>query len=395
MMRAKFVFTLNLAIMVVGCQDAFLADGQAVSAFIQKRSITVGDQHFVIDEYNPFYSSCSLRPVFRVPNLVITEKGTMLVACENRDIFDDTGPIDVLVSRRSNLADDWVVTKEFCYDYPKMDHSRSMNPTFCIDTSGVHGARGRIFLFASRISSNVRYAFEAKSKDIDFVYKYSDDDGITWSPEYSIKNKWVSSQYEGVIPSPANGVQTADGSLIIPTMVITEGFYKSGLCIKPVGGDWFFSSPSPTSGDNECTVYIDNNYQIVLDCRTTSGIRRKYIYNEDDDSFSLIDGSFPIVMDLKAEISRFNWQNKNLYFLTFCDSTRNIRENISLWGSKNGMNWRKVFQMTEGDAITAYSNISYGSGILAAVYEDYDEGIRIQDFTPLKDIVFSIVANTE
>ena len=291
------------------------------------------------------------------------------------------------------MGDKWRVTNEFCYElYNKGRHSRSMNPIFCIDTSGVHGAKDRIFLFVSRISSNVHYAYEAKSQAIDFVYKYSDDDGITWSSEYSIKDRWASSHFEGVIPSPANGIQTGDGTLIIPTMVINEGFYRSGLCIKPVGGDWFFSSPSPNFGDNECTVYVDNDSRIVLDCRTTSGIRRKYIYSIENDSFLLIDGHFPSVMNLKAEISKIVWQNKNLYFLTYCDSNNNTRENISLWSSNNGMDWIKVLQMTEGDAVTAYSNLSFGAGILAAVYEDYNEGIRVLDFSPLKDVIFSFAA---
>ena len=163
---------------------------------------------------------------------------------------------------------------------------------------------------------------------------------MTWSPEYSIKNECDFSLYDVVIPSSSNGIQTIDGTLILPTMVVKEGIWYSGIVyLKPRGKGWLFSVPTESPGDNECTVYVDKEEKIILDCRTKEAIRRKDVYDWQKNGWSPYLN--PIPVNLKAEITRYNQGDKAIFLTSFCDTEESKRENITLYGSLDAINWKK------------------------------------------------------
>lgn len=352
-------------------------------------NVDVNGKSFSIFDELVFPDTSLFKPIFRIPSIIITNRETMLVATENRSgISDNADEMDILVSRKSLDAVKWSVRMVWPFS---SSYGRSMNPIFVIDRNGKFSKEGRIYLFTCHINASGSDAADTKYDQVDMVYKYSDDDGMTWSKEYSIKSSWDTSKYTAVIPSCANGIQLSDGTLIIPTMGIDNGHYRSGLAYCTPNGTWHFSSPTPNLDDNESTVYQDNDGNIVLDCRTVERIRRKYIYDMKNDSWIYVPGSFTSVIDLKAEITKCDLNGKTIYLMTFCDTPNWTRQNITLYGSLDGNTWKKICRVQEGECHFAYSNVSSYNNKIALVYETLYNGTRVQDVSILLQEILALL----
>jgi len=298
----------------------------------------------------------------------------MLVAAENRANALDLGQIDIVLSRKADCDHSWKVSRVWSHD--SLSYGRSMNPIFAVDRIGASGYAGRIYLFTCHIKHEVALANEAETNQVDFVYKYSDDDGVSWSEETSIKDFWDLSKYSAVIPSAANGIQLDDGTLVIPTMVIKERGWRSS---------------TPCYGDNECTVYIDKQDQLILDCRTTELVRHKYKYDFNNDTWSPIEGSFTYNINLKAEISKCLINDQDLYLMSFCDTPDEVRQNITLFASNDGIIWNKVYRLQEGPCHFGYSNVAVWDNKIAITYETYLSGTRVQEISNLSTYILKAV----
>lgn len=349
-----------------------------------------GNCETIIDE-KIFPLESPLRPIVRIPTIVISNNGTMLVAAENRANALDLGQIDIVLSRKADCDHSWKVSRVWSHD--SLSYGRSMNPIFAVDRIGASGYAGRIYLFTCHIKHEVALANEAETNQVDFVYKYSDDDGVSWSEETSIKDFWDLSKYSAVIPSAANGIQLDDGTLVIPTMVIKERGWRSGIVYSkpPMYDNWVFSNSTPCYGDNECTVYIDKQDQLILDCRTTELVRHKYKYDFNNDTWSPIEGSFTYNINLKAEISKCLINDQDLYLMSFCDTPDEVRQNITLFASNDGIIWNKVYRLQEGPCHFGYSNVAVWDNKIAITYETYLSGTRVQEISNLSTYILKAV----
>lgn len=332
-----------------------------------------------------------LNAIHRIPSIVITNKGTQLVTCENRILWDDKGDMDILVSRKPKGEKVWHLKRVI--PHSAKTYGRSMNPIFLVDRNGKQGHKGRIYLFACHMSCE-DYGMEATPDEIDFVYKYSDDDGITWSPEYSLKKYWNTQEYTFVIPSACNGIQLKDGTFLVPTMVCKDQKWRSGIVYKKAGHDWKFSTYSLFEDDNECCVYLDPDDRIVLECRTYAGIRRRYCYNIEDDKLEPLQDA-PNSEKIKVEIHESLIDGKRVYLMSKIDKAipterGEIREDITLFASIDGYNWKKIYRLQKGEVPGAYSNVATYGDVIAICYETCIE-IKVQDISHLKKDILRIL----
>ena len=344
------------------------------------KSIELGGTIIQIPEERVFSPSDKMKPVFRIPSGVITNKGSILVSCENRSEAQDKGEIDILVAKKKVGDTIWHIRKVLSHD--SKSYGRYMNPVFVMDRMGCHEKKGRIYLFAAHME-NPDYAVNQSAEEADMVYKYSDDDGKTWSPEKSIKCYWDTTQYSAIYPSSCNGVQAKDGTLFVPTMIVKNKKWRSGLLIKKPKGIWMFSAPTGMDGDNESSVYFNNNNQLILDCRTTEKIHRKYLYSSSDNSLSLLkESDVKVAVDLKAEITKVEFDTISFYLTTYVDSKSGERENVSLYGSTDALKWSKVYGLQEGFNGFAYGNAAYYDNQLKIIFEDYAKNdIKMHDLS--------------
>ena len=303
------------------------------------------------------------------PSVVVTNSKKILVAADARMGTGADSDEQIVYLRKYENAD-------LSDDSPSMDAVFSasdkayVNISFVVDRTGAHGTEGRIYMFALKFDSG-SYCYHQTSDKIDCVYKYSDDDGDTWSAETSIKTSWDTTSYVGAGTSPDNGKQLSDGTLILPAMFVAEyGVWGSGVIYKKPSGSWTFSKMTPNSGDNECSVYEDSSNNVFLSCRTMKTEDNVYKYDITNNKW--IEQEINYSTDVALQRSIISKQYGTVYqfgtpyilFRTFVDpSSLNNRNFMTLWMSKDGTKWIRLYQFYVGNnggygVIDSYSNLS-------------------------------------
>jgi len=322
----------------------------------------------------------------RIPSVAITNKGNYIAACEDRPTVADETNTSILFARRNYSATTWEYRTLLAYD--ESASLKYMNPMFVIDRTGVHGAKGRIYLwvlaYRKDMSTNQAKAVSATTEEGDSLYMYSDDDGKTWSNPISTKDKWNSTKFKCSWVAATNGIQMSDGTLVLPAMATkTDNNWYSGLIYKRVGSDWKYSNTTPHAGDNEVAIFEGNDGKLYLNARsndknaTPSYKRNCYTYDFVNDTFTAVSNDFdPRQLECQADIDKI----ENMYVMSFdyntnmntAASTYNKRMNMSLWVSNDGINgWTRSVEIQNGSNL-GYSNMDYFEKDLAYVYEGND-----------------------
>ncbi len=322
----------------------------------------------------------------RIPSVAITNKGNYIATCEDRPAVADETDTSILFARRNYSATTWEYRTLLAYD--ESASLKYMNPMFVIDRTGVHGVKGRIYLwvlvYRKDMSTNHAKAVSATTEEGDSLYMYSDDDGKTWSNPISTKDKWNSTKFKCSWVAATNGIQMSDGTLVLPAMATkTDNNWYSGLIYKRVGGDWTYSNTTPHAGDNEVAIFEGNDGKLYLNARsndknaTPSYKRNCYTYDFDNDTFTAVSNDFdPRQLECQADIDKI----ENMYVMSFDYNTNmnatvetyNKRMNMSLWVSNDGINgWTRSVEIQNGSNL-GYSNMDYFEKDLAYVYEGND-----------------------
>lgn len=366
MKKINYIF-LIVTIFLYGCSDDY--DFIPIESFLNKETVFGNEEGY--------------RPVFRCPTVCITNQNTVLVACHNQQTWDDLWGIDILFARKETGAKNWEKRKAFVTNEEK---GRSMSPIFLVDR-----ASGRIYLFVTQYLDESKFGYYHTSNEIDLVYKFSDDDGRTWSEEISLRNLWDTQKYTAVVTSASNGIMLNDGTFLIPMMIIKDQKLYSSLLIKKVDGNWYFSSFTPNVWDNECTVYIDNQDRIILDCRTLESIRNKYVYDIEHDEFTQIESNIiESFIPIKAEISKCNWKGAIVYLMSYPETQTERRENLSLYGSKDGINWKFLYRLEYDYNGYGYSNVFCHNNKVVVSYETNID-IKMIDISPKMDEIVDLI----
>ena len=136
----------------------------------------------------------------RIPSLVVTTDGTVLVASEARITTGDDDPHHLVVKRSLDGGQTWGA--DITVESSTAGESWA-NPTPLVDES-----TGRIFLF---------YALNNQNESSQVFYRSSDDDGLTWSARVEVTSLFAGNP-EGWtfhLPGPGHGIQLADGRLLL------------------------------------------------------------------------------------------------------------------------------------------------------------------------------------
>ena len=141
----------------------------------------------------------------RIPGIIVTGKGTLLIYCEARREASDWAMMDILLCRSENMG------KNFSAPIPLAkgteEHKTVNNPVM------VEDSRGRIhFLYCEDYTIN-----EGR-----ILHRYSDDDGITWSKPVDITDSAMPEYHNAFALGPGHGIRSADGTLIIPIWMVPK-----------------------------------------------------------------------------------------------------------------------------------------------------------------------------
>lgn len=330
----------------------------------------------------------SSRAARRVPAFMVANDSTYIAACEGRSSITDSSQIDILFGKKSPSDSGWTYSK--IYTYSSSSKLKYMNPSFAIDRNGAE-KEGRIYLFCMAFtitSSNNGDWTQLAGTEVDNYYKYSDDDGDTWSSVQKIGNDWGSEWKYSTISCNASIVMS-DGTIVCPCMGYNSNKKQhSGIVYKKKGEtSWTYSCPSPLDGENECTVY-ENNETLFIMTRNSTDKGRIYTYDFDKDTFTLFDDSFVPNVVCSADIEEATIDNVHMYTMAFCDTESPERQNPTVWVSADGIMWARAIKMYNGVVGTTagYCICSSYNGYVGGVYE-YNGIIYFVDLTSVKDIL--------
>lgn len=159
----------------------------------------------------PFYKNIDLwsrdeeYSYYRIPGMLVTERGTLLVYCEARRQDSDWSMMDILLQRSEDHG------KSFSSPYPLANgteqHPTVNNPVMLQDKSGrIH------LLYCEDYTVNGGRALR----------RYSDDDGLSWSEPVDVTPSAMPEYHNAFAFGPGHGITTKDGTLVVPIWMVPK-----------------------------------------------------------------------------------------------------------------------------------------------------------------------------
>ncbi len=304
---------------------------------------------------------------YRIPALIVTNKGTLLAFCEGREA-GDTGDINLLLKRSEDNGRTWS-DEQVVWD--DVDNTCG-NPCPVVDEE-----TGRIWLFACWNNG--------KDKENDIINKtslyprlpyvcYSDDDGKTWSEPENLEATCRNPSWGWYAIGPGIGIQvkhgTYKGRLVIPanhsyddpTGNLAGGLYGYGAHViysDDHGSSWQISE-SIKPGCNESQVTELSNGNLLMNMRSYNDKQARAIsYSKDGgQTWSEIKHDFQLVeSSCQAAILNFGKTKGQQVHLFLNPAVPHGRNYMTLKVSLNDcQSWSNGKLIYEGPA--AYSSIA-------------------------------------
>jgi sialidase-1 len=214
----------------------------------------------------------------RIPVLATTAKGTLIAAYDlrRRDARDLQGDIDIGLSRSTDGGQRWesprVIMDMGEYGYVQPEENGCSDPGLIVDRE-----TGEIFCFAVWMHGKPGQhqwtgagsgpGFEIE-KSAQFMMVSSKDDGLTWSQPENLTRRLKQEAWWLLAPSPQQGIQLADGTLVMPVQGRDEaGVPFATIMTSPDHGvTWSVGTPA-RSGASECQAAELSNGSIMLNMR--------------------------------------------------------------------------------------------------------------------------------
>ena len=305
----------------------------------------------------------------RIPGIIVTGKGTLLIYCEARREASDWAMMDILLCRSEDMGESFSAPVPLAKGTE--EHKTVNNPVMVEDT------RGRIhFLYCEDYTIN-------KGR---ILHRYSDDDGLTWSASEDITASAHPEYHNAFALGPGHGIRSADGTLIIPVWMVPKSAEAqlsshspsviSTLYSKDNGESFalgeLLSDTDGVKNPNETVAAVTSDSRIYLNIRM-QGQCRAVAYSDNGYSDWKDYHADPRLPDPQCfgSVSSYN-DGEHPYSLIFvnCNSTEK-RENITVRVSTdNGKTYpicRTIDESRGGYVDIAVDN---SAGVIYALYED-------------------------
>ncbi len=325
-------------------------------------------------------------PHFRIPAIVTSQKGTVLVFAEGRQIQDDHARNDIVLKRSEDDGQTWgrVITIH------KDPDLVMVNPSPVVLNSG------RIILFYETFPHGLHARSGRHFKMMDDGYakgrtqrllmRTSDDDGKTWSKTRDLTR--ISREKRKIISSgsPANGIQLQRGKykgrIVMPLFLTRKiddknrTWLNATLYSDDKGKTWKRSQYVPikdTEPCNEVTVAELDNGDVMLNARPTKAKMRCVAISKNGGKSWHAYEYDPVLAGrtCNSGILRYSYENPSR--LIFCNNFNNSsrRVNGTLRVSyDNGKTWKISKQIVPGDF--GYSQLcKLSDGSVGVIFEPF------------------------
>lgn len=205
----------------------------------------------------------------RIPGMIVTSSGTLLIYNEARTGADDWSLMDIFVQRSIDGGESFGEPIVLAKGNPQ--YMTVNNPVMMQDKNGrIH------FLYCENYSINGGRVLR----------RYSDDDGITWSNIIDITAATMPEGRNAFALGPGHGICTPSGDLVVPIWMVPKKYESpvkshmpsqiSSLYSKDNGETWHMGYVFPVSeflfSPNETEMCVLSDGSIYLNCRLSGGL---------------------------------------------------------------------------------------------------------------------------
>jgi sialidase-1 len=294
---------------------------------------------------------------FRIPAVVRSKKGTLLVFAEARkNSCADHGDINMVVKRSKDNGLTWDTTITIWNDVK----NTCGNPVPVVEEQS-----GKIILLMTwnNGADDIGDINNGTSKDTRRVYvTESEDDGITWKTPVEITSAVKKPGWGWYATGPCHGLQMKQGNyagrIVIPCTYIEVGTKKGSSHViysDDRGATWKLGGVVATDKTNESTVAELSDGRLMLNMRSSTGFRIVAISNDGGITWSNAREDYNLI-DPVCQGSLLNGQYNGAHQLFFSNCFSTTRDKMTVRMSRdNGTRWTKTYKLYEGPA--AYSDL--------------------------------------
>jgi sialidase-1 len=341
---------------------------------------------------------------FRIPSMIVTKKGTVLIFCEGRS-GGDASDIDLLVRRSNDNGETWSEQSIVWED----GRNTCGNPCPVIDQT-----TGRIILFMTWNlgEEGGEVVVTNSGKDTRRPHMcYSDDDGLTWSEPVDLTATCKNPDWDWYATGPGIAIQLKSekykNRLVIPANhgytttneeeKVPEAGYGLGshVLLSDDGGTNWRMSTVITPGCNESQVVELSDGRLMMNMRSYNRMACRAIsYSEDGgETWSEIEHAFQLVEPVcQASIIDYGHYNgKNMYLFSnpaavedrMSLTVKASFDNCKTWSNAKLITGKRI----QYSCLTVLPNGNIGILYEIGFDDIYDLGIAFTSFSP--DELFS------
>jgi len=309
--------------------------------------------------------------VHRIPALLSTGKGTLLAFCEARSgSASDSAPTNLVLRQSLDNGKTWTPVQVVAH-FPGFTVG---NPTPVEDTK-----TGVVWLLMTANPAGVteREIAQGSPKGGRTVWiTHSSDDGMHWAAAKEITSSVKKSNWTWYATGPGNGIQLADGRLVVPCdhkVAGTHAYYSHVIYSDDDGKTWKIGgSAGPETNESAVVQLADGS--LLLNMRSYAGKHHRAIALSHDGGLTWS----PIRLDptliepvCQASMIRYTLASKKgknrLLFSNPADTARRDRMTVRL-SYDEGKTWPVARLIYAGPS--AYSSLAVlRDGTIGLLYE--------------------------
>ena len=224
---------------------------------------------------------------YRIPAVIVSNKGTILAFCEGRrNSRSDSGDIDIILKRSFDNGRNW----EPMQVVANGDTNTTGNPAPVVDKS-----TGTIWmLLCKNLADGPESMIVAGEAPRTVWVTCSNDDGETWADPKEITNEVKDPSWTWYATGPCHGIQLQNGRLVIPCDHVAgnrrdyAGTGHSHIVYSDDHGKSWKLGGIAQPGTNESVIVQTIDGSLYFNCRNYVGEKRRaYAWSSDNgDTFS-------------------------------------------------------------------------------------------------------------
>lgn len=348
----------------------FIADNNfLISPTLDIKTVFEHDVDFVADSAH-----------FRIPFIDVTNAGTIIVGTDIRHgSSSDYNLIDIGIKRSTDDGKTFGAGIKVLSNNAIDAKSRKNNGSILVDRN-----TGRIFIFGTAVDSHTEEPVIGVTFDPalvwDFVYKYSDDDGLTWSDEISLKSLLTAGSNLIVSGTSAKGITMSNGVLVMPvyegrqsdnTTETGDDFIVKGKFFYSTdhGTTWQICASAPPVPLSEHSILEYETGKLMMIGRAY--VNTKYIYTTDDMGATWVAHKGNKSYSMTGTPTEVGTHKLSDTFIFTCPDNESDRSELTLFISKHCRAF-KPFLLIDGAVTYGYSCIAGRGDNLYMIYEKND-----------------------